>query len=307
MDIPWDDVKVFLAVVEEGSLSKAARRLAMTQPTVSRRIAELEVLLAEALFLRSAGGATLTAYGERLVLPAKRMAESAGEWARAAERSDAQPEGVVRLTAAPGIAYEFVAPFARWLRGKLPAVQLEVISTLQYLDLSRREADLALRMQKPQQRDLVCLAEVKTGVAAFAAPAYAAKLPPKPTARDVDWIGWAPPLDHLSPNPQLAAMIPGFRPVFASDDYAIQLRAAEEGLGAVVLGRVATRFGRPRLTMLDLDLGPYKGELYLVCARSALAIPRVRVVAELLADELRAAREPPSEQKGPRAKRSATR
>ncbi|HMR74923.1 MAG TPA: LysR family transcriptional regulator, partial [Polyangiaceae bacterium] len=152
MHIPWDDIQLFLAVAEGGSLSAAARKLGVGQPTVSRRIAALEAQLSERLFERSADGTTLTAAAEQLLAPARRMAESAGELMRGAERGDAAPQGVVRLTAPPGIAFDFVAPFAASLRSRLPAVRLEVRSSIQYLDLSRREADLALRMRPAEER-----------------------------------------------------------------------------------------------------------------------------------------------------------
>jgi DNA-binding transcriptional LysR family regulator len=84
-------------------------------------------------------------------------------------------------------------------------------------------------------------------------------------------------------------MIPGFRPVFASDDFIVQRRAAEAGVGAIFLGRVRHRFSRDSpLVPLGLDLGPNAtSSLFVVCTRSALAVPRIRAVAELLADELR--------------------
>lgn len=287
MDIPWDDMKLFLAVAESGSLSAAARRLRVAQPTVSRRLAELEATLGEPLFARGVEGARPTPFGERLLEPAKRMAEWAVEVERAAERSEAAPAGVVRLTAAPGVAFDLAAPFAAWLRAELPQVTLEVVSTVQYVDLVRREADLALRAQRPTARDLVCLASLELEAVACAAPSYAAKVPPRARVADVDWIAWAPPLDHVTPNPELSRMIPGFRPVFASDDYLVQLRACEVGLGAMFFARVRHRFQRESpFVELDLDLPPVPTSIHLVCARSALAIPRVRAVGERLAAEL---------------------
>jgi DNA-binding transcriptional LysR family regulator len=75
MNIPWEDVRLFLAVAEAGSLSAASKRLHTTQPTVSRRLAELEATLGEPLFVRNAQGIALTSFGERLVEPSRRMAE----------------------------------------------------------------------------------------------------------------------------------------------------------------------------------------------------------------------------------------
>lgn len=287
MNSSWEDIRLFLAVAETGSLTAAARRLGTSQATVSRRLQALEEEVREPLFHRSIRGVTPTALGEALLGPSRRAAEGAAEFARAAERADAAPRGVVRVTAPPGVAFDWLAPFAAHLRGALPEVRLELVATIQYLDLARREADLALRMQRPVGRELVTLASLRYPVAAFASGGYAASLPRGYGLADVGWVAWAPPLDHLPPGPQLAARIPGFRPAFAADDFLVQLRAAEAGVGAIVLGRVRHRLSMPTpLVELALDLGPLQGELHLVAARSALAIPRVKAVADLLAREL---------------------
>lgn len=299
MHIPWDDVQLFLAVAEHKSLTAAAKRLRITQPTASRRIALLESRIGEPLFVRSVEGVSLTPAGEQLVEPARRMAEWAGEVDRAAERADRVPRGVVRMTAPPGIAYDVLAPFAAWMRSKLPQVTLQVVASIQYLDLTRREADLALRVG-PSQRDLVTLASMDHGVGAFVSATYAKTLPPRPKPAEVDWIGWAPPLEHLSPMPELSALIPGFKPSFASDDFLVQLRAAEAGLGAIFLARARHRFSAPSsLVELDVDVGEIRRTLHLVCAKSALEIPRVRAVADLLLDELANAKEPPPPRASP--------
>jgi DNA-binding transcriptional LysR family regulator len=294
VDIPWEDLRLFLAVAETGSLSAAARRLRMAQPTVSRRLAELEATLGSALFARSVEGARLTPFGDRLAEPARRMAEWAAEAERAAEGADTAPRGVVRITAPPTIAHGFVAPFAAWLREKLPGIRLEVFSSVHNLDLGRREADLALRLQRPTQRDLVCVESLEYESAAFAARSYIERLPQGYGPADIDWIGWAPPLDHMFPNPQLAAKLPGFRMTFTSDDFLVQTRAAEAGVGALFLARVQHRFSRKTtLEELDLDFGRARAGLHLVGTKSALEVSRVRAVADLLVAELAHAEVPP--------------
>src|SRR5437868_2915855 len=249
MHISWSDVELFLAVARAGSLSGAAKTLRVTQPTVSRRLAELEGALGEPLFERTVDGAALTAFGERMLEPARRMGDCAADVELVAAGASGGPRGVVRVTAPPGVAFEFLAPLVTHARRQLPEVCLEVISTANYLDLGRREADLGIRMQladaPPVSRDLVTLASVDFGVAAYSTREYAASLPRGYGLGDVGWIAWAPPMDRLPPNPQLAARIPGFRPVFASDDYLVQLRAAEAGAGAVVLGRYRSRRALP--------------------------------------------------------------
>ena len=287
MHIPWDDIQLFLAVADTGSLTAAARKLQVTQPTASRRLLELESTLGEALFLRGTEGASLTSFGERMLEPARRMAEWAAETERIVERAQTGPQGVVRLTAPPGLAFDVVAPLAGMLREKMPDIRLEVVSTVQFLDLVRRDADLALRFDATAQRDLVTVATARFDVGAFATPEYVATLPKKPTIADVAWVGWAPPLDHVAPNPQLAALVPGWRPSFASDDFLVQLRAAMCGLGAIFLTNMRHRFTMDHgLVQVPVPLPRHMTTLDLVCARSALDVPRVRAVADVIAREL---------------------
>src|SRR4051812_36069293 len=139
MDIPWEDLRLFLAVAEAHSMSGAARALRLGQPTLSRRIAELEAALDQPLFVRGTGGVTLTAAGERLVPAAQRMAEWAGEAARAAAGGESAPEGKVRLAAPPGVAFAFIAPLAASLRARAPGIALEVLAGVEYLNLARGE------------------------------------------------------------------------------------------------------------------------------------------------------------------------
>ncbi|MCA9631932.1 MAG: LysR family transcriptional regulator [Myxococcales bacterium] len=292
MDIPWEDVRTFLAIAESGSISSAARLLRLGQPTVSRHLADLERLLGYPLFDRSAQGVRLTDRGSELLEPARRMAEWAGVLALQAESRELEPAGVVRITAPPGVAYGFLAPFAADLARRWPELQLHVLSSVHYADLVRREADLALRWRPPTQRDLLSFATLTHHTAAMATPEYAAKLPEGYGLADVGWVGWAPPFDRVVPNSILAELIPNFRPVFASDDYLVQLRAAQAGVGGIFLGRVEHRYLRQDMFVeLELDLGEYAtNTLHLVAAKSALDVPRIRRVAERLAEELAATR-----------------
>lgn len=288
MDISWDDVQLFLAVAETGSLSAAARRLKLGQPTVSRRLAQLEDRLGYELFRRQAQGVVLTDEGERILAPARRMAEWAGEITRAASRHETAPSGLVRVAAPPGVAFDFVAPFAAMLRERHPRIRLEVLSTVQYLDLHRGEADLALRMRAPPEGDLTTIASVRHRNAVMVSRSYAAELPPRPSLADLRWICWAPPYEDLPPRPQLEQLVPDFAPAFTSDNFLVQLRAAEAGVGAMVLTRARHRLSTLSLVPLDIDLGPHaESAMHLVAPKSALDIPRVRAVAGLLADELR--------------------
>ncbi|MFY1829453.1 LysR family transcriptional regulator [Myxococcus fulvus] len=294
MDISWEDARLFLAIAETGSFSAAAKRLRVGQPTVSRRLAALEYAVGAKLFRRGVEGAALTAAGERLVLPARKMAEWAGELQRAAESSDASPKGLVRVTASPFLSFDFLAPFASHVASKHPGLRLEVQSTIQYADLGRGEADLALRTQCTRNADLTCLFTLEVHNAVLVSRVLKEKLPRRPTLQQLPWVAWAPPYEAVPPNPQLESIIPNFSPAFTSDNYLVLLSAVEAGVGATVCGHIPHRFRSLRernLVELDIDLGPYaRSEVHLICAKSALDIPRVRRVSELLVQELERAR-----------------
>jgi DNA-binding transcriptional LysR family regulator len=287
VNIDWNDWNVFLTVAETKSMSKAAAALRLGQPTISRKLQFLEGELGYPLFRRSVAGVSLTAAGERLLEPAKKMAEWAGEVGRRAAAANEKPSGVVRVACAPGVAYDFMAPFAAWLLQRQPQLRLEVLSSVHYLDLARGEADLALR-NRPAGEDQVTVASMKHENAVFVSSRYGA-LPKKPKLSDLRWVAWAPPFDEVTPNPQLRALIPGFTPVFTADNFIVLRNAVEAGVGAMVLGRVRSQHALPSaLKPVGIELGPYAaGEIHLVCAKSALDIPRVRAVAELLTTELK--------------------
>jgi DNA-binding transcriptional LysR family regulator len=258
------------------------------QPTVSRRLAALEYALGEALFRRSVSGAAVTSAGERLLPAARKMAEWAAEVDRAKDL-DRAPRGMVRITAPPFVACDFVAPFAGWLRHRHPKLRLEVLSTMLYLDLARGEADLALRARPATQADLLTVCSVEFDNAVFVSRELAARLPKRARLDQLPWVAWAPPWDQLPPNPQLEAAIPDFEPTFTSDHFMVNLAAAEAGMGAIVLSRKRHRNARRwGLVPLSVDLGPFqRGAMHLVCAKSAYDVPRIRLVAQLLEAELR--------------------
>ncbi len=286
--LPWEDVQLFVAVAEAGSVTAGARRLRIGQPTVSRRLAALEHRVGFALFERHSDGVRLTVAGARLLDPARRMADFAAEVARAAQAAELAPHGVVRVAAAPGVAFEFLVPFAATLRAELPRLRLEVLADIDYADLARGEADLALR-QRPAERDeLTTVASIRLPAAVCVAPELLARLPNAPQLGDLPWLTWAGRYAHLPPNPQLAAAIPGFTPAFASDNFLVLLRAAQAGVGALVLPLVSARLHG--LVALPLHVGAFaEAELHLVAARSALGIGRVALVAQRMAIALQRA------------------
>lgn len=280
----WEDIRLFLAIAEAGSLSHAARSLQLGQATVSRRLAELEEAVGEPLVRRHAKGCELTGSGTRMLPAAQRMAE----WAKEAEARLMRPahrlEGKVRVAAPPGVAFELLAPLARQLRDSAPGLQLEVLSGVETLNLARGEADMSLRLVRPNSPELQVMAELRCPIAAYASPHYAEQLPPRPRLEQIDWIVWAPPYEHMQVNQALAAAMPGFRPAFSSDDYLVQVAACRAGVGAMAMAVAPHEHALINgLVKLEISLGPAaQAELFLVAHRRAADLPKTRLVVDAL-------------------------
>ncbi|MFT4570395.1 MAG: DNA-binding transcriptional LysR family regulator [Hyphomicrobiaceae bacterium] len=285
MDISWLDAQTFLAVAEAESMSGAARSLALGQPTISRRIAELEGRVGAQLFTRGKTGARLTDEGARLLPAAREMARWAGEFGRLASGAEAEAVGVVRVAAPPGFAFEFLAPLARIAKDRLPGIRLEVLAAVEHLELSRGVADLAMRTRPPGEPELTTIISREVELGVFASPEYAARVPKGATVADLDWITWAFPFEQLPPRPQLERWIPDFEAAFASNDFLVQKAAVTAGLGVMILERGRTLISAgPELVELDVGLPPYTGQWHLVCAKSMTFVPRVKRVADLIVE-----------------------
>jgi DNA-binding transcriptional LysR family regulator len=285
-DISWDDARLFLAVAERGSFTAAAEALALGQPTLSRRISDLEYQLGFTLFHRGKRGTTLTSDGERLVPAARQMARWAAELGRSIAGREQAPSGRVRLTMPPGLAVDFGAAFCKSLRSKYPELEVELLSSIAHLDLARGQADIAVRTREPTEPELAAIHRVRMPIGAFAHRSYAERLGPTPRPEELAWITWSYPNEHLPPRPQLAALIPNFRPAFASDDYVVQKRACALGMGVLLLPRVRHPFEPDEgLVLIDCGLPLPEGEMFLVCAKSMEHVPRVRAVAHELIRE----------------------
>lgn len=151
----WDLYRSFLAVMREGSLSAAARALAMTQPSLGRHIRELENALGLSLFTRSPQGLVPTDAALRLLPHAEAMASATAALRRAAVTGADTVRGVVRVTASEVIGTEVLPPLLAAFRDAHPDVAIELAVTNRSEDLLRKDADLAIRMTRPTQQALV--------------------------------------------------------------------------------------------------------------------------------------------------------
>lgn len=175
MDKPstdWSLIQSFLAVAETGSLSAAARRLGQSQPTLGRQIRTLEAALGSPLFSRHAKGLHLTETGQALVPDAERMraAMKAIELTAAGEEQEIQ--GTVRITASVFAAHYVLPPILARIREEEPAISLVLVPTDVTENLLFREADIAVRMYRPTQLDIVTRHVTSIEMGIFAARSY---------------------------------------------------------------------------------------------------------------------------------------
>ena len=153
--VNWDHLRALLAVLDEGSLSGAARSLGLTQPTVGRHIEALEAQLGAPLFTRSASGLAPTETALTLRPHAETMAAAAEALARTASGEAESLSGVIRLTAAEVVGVEVLPPILTGFREAHPEIAIELAISNRQEDLLRREADIAVRMVRPTQGALL--------------------------------------------------------------------------------------------------------------------------------------------------------
>lgn len=156
MDMPsWDLLRTFLAVIDHGSLSAAARELGITQPTAGRHISELEAATGHSLFLRSSAGLLPNEQAEALIPHARAMAYSAAALARTASGMAGQISGSVRISASEIVGVELLPEIIADLQERHPKLEVELSATDQVEDLLKRQADIAVRMTDPKQDALL--------------------------------------------------------------------------------------------------------------------------------------------------------
>lgn len=154
-NIDWDLVRSFLAVSRHGSVSAAARELGVSQPTLSRAVQTLEAETGLNLFKRTTQGLALTEAGQQLVDAADRMNEAADQFQRQASGLSEELTGDVRISVNEIIGIYLLPSAIAAFREQHPGVHIEIVITNRVSSLSKRDADIALRMFRPTQPDLV--------------------------------------------------------------------------------------------------------------------------------------------------------
>ena len=151
----WSILRDFIAVAETGGLSQAARRLRVSQPTLSRRIAALEAQLKAQLFQRTPRGLSLTDAGEQVLAGARRVEEEALAIERQADAAQQTLTGTVRITVTEALGSLWLPKHLAAFHAKYPGVCVEVLVDNRTVNLVRREADIAIRLFRPDQPDLI--------------------------------------------------------------------------------------------------------------------------------------------------------
>ena len=277
--LDWDDLRYFVALARQGSLSATARALKVNHATVSRRLAHLERRLGKPLFERRPDGYALTAEGEALLAPAAAMDEAALAILRRTDIGTGL-RGLVRVTATPGFADSFLMPRLGPLRKRHPGIDLEIIAESRNLSLARRETDIAIRLGRPRDGD-----SKARRLAGMRHRFYA-------TRRYLDVV--RDPADHRfvaydeenAAVPQavvLRQVRAGRRVSFQSNSQTAQAIAASQGFGIAMLPCYLARH-YPTLVPVDLGEAPLTREIWLMVRRDLARVPRVRAIADGLVE-----------------------
>jgi DNA-binding transcriptional LysR family regulator len=288
----WDDVRIFLAIARERSLGLAGRRLGLDTSTVSRRLGALEEALGARLFERARHGLVATRTAEQMFVRAEEVEASHARLLRAVSALEQVAEGTVRLSVPPGMADAFIVPVLRRLRAQHPRISLELDTSLHAVDLTRHEADLALRSLAPRGAELVVTRLLRLPWVVAASAELARELGTLSALRDAPWIDWDHDLASFTPSVWLARHARGATVVLRTSPMGAQLRAAELGLGLLLVPEPYLKTHALVPVRIAADLAQSierlpEGELWLVGHRATRETPRIAAVWEVLLTEFR--------------------
>jgi len=284
----WSLVQAFLAVAETGSLSAAARRLGSSQPTLGRQIKTIEAQLGAELFHRHAKGFDLSETGAALLEPARSMRDAARQIGLTAAGRETRIEGTVRITASVVVTTYLLPEIVARIRAEEPDIEIELAPSDDATNLAYREADIAIRMFRPTQLDLVTRRIGDMPLGLFASHRYIEMRGVPTTAADLlehDVIGF-------DRDP---AIVDGFRAgglaverrwfKTRTDDQIANWQLVRAGVG---IGFMQRRIGLadPSVREIPLDLGLPVLPVWLTAHEAMRKTPRVRRVWGILEQAL---------------------
>lgn len=276
----WDDTRIFLAIARTGAVSIAARELGLGVATVSRRIARLEAALDLPLFSRHQTGYRLTHEGEMLLPKAVALEDTMrGLLVEAQDSTGAV--GQVRVATAENLANPIIIPALCALLRRHPALSVDVITDVATVNLDHREADIAIRMVRPDRGNVTIRRVGTLGMGLYASAGYLEERPyvAKGDTRSNRYIGWSEKQAHISAAQWIAQTLKGDMAAISTTTLSAQLSAAMSGLGLAVL---------PHFLALEAGLVVVKAELginqpiWFAMHSDLTGSHRVRIVADHL-------------------------
>ncbi|WP_428513624.1 LysR family transcriptional regulator [Roseovarius sp.] len=288
-DIDWSLVRAFLAVAEKGSLSAAGRLLGTSQPTLGRQVRQLEDLLGQVLFHRKPKGLELTANGQSLLEPARNMHRAMIDIELTAAGQQTEATGTVRITASDTVSVYILPPILAALHADHPGIRIDVVPSDSSENLLFREADIAVRMYRPEQLELVArhLGDFPLGL--FASRSYLQKAGrPRTIAELFDH-----PVIGYDRNEEIIRgmqerNMPASRDMFAfrCDSHTVGWEMVRAGCG-VGFGMKALGALHGDVEDLDFDIDLPSLPVWLATHQALRHTPRIAVVWEALASGLK--------------------
>lgn len=288
VNFDWNQVRAFLATVEEGSLSGGARALGLTQPTLGRQVTALEEHLGVTLFERAGRQLILTPTGRALAEHVRTMGEAATRLSLVASGQSTSVEGLVKVTASEGYAAYVLPEAVRRLRTRHPGIVVEIVATNSLSDLKRREADIAVRNAEPTDPDLIARRMPDQTGGLFATPDLIAQHGPFDDVRDLahaPLIGFGGNQQYLTALQKRQLPVTEANFVAGSDSHLVHWEMARQGIGIGIVGHLIGDRD-PLVVPVLRDKVSVKFPVWLVAPSELKTNPRVRIVFDVLAEVL---------------------
>jgi DNA-binding transcriptional LysR family regulator len=299
----WADIRLFLAILDRGSLVAAAEHMELTQPTVGRRLTAMEERFGTPLFVRAGRRMQLTDAGRAILDSARRMEREMLAIERSLDVQSTSLCGDVTISATEGTGTEWLTPVLLDFHAQYPDIVLHVLIEGRAVDLIRREADIALRLGQPAQPDLIARRLLTVGFGLYASEVYLRRAAPLRSLEDlhahqmVALQGNGTALNSPLFLPASAQVLPG-KLVYLTNSPTAQLSAVQAGFGIGILShRWASVAGR--LTHVLPDYTAAALDLWLVTHEELRHSARIRAVFDFIAE--RALADAPLFEWGPRA------
>ncbi len=285
----WNQIRAFQATAETGSLSAAARKLGLTQPTLSRQVAALEQALNVTLFERAGKRLLLTDAGAALRQHADRMGNGAQDFVLAASGQSEAVEGLVSISASDGVSMAILPPILERIRKAYPGIRLNLIVSNSISDLRQREADIAIRHVRPDNPELVARLIRESQAGFYASNDWIAANGHPRTAGDAKgatFIGINSDGRFSEYLRTLGLEIDESSFGASCDNSMLSAELARRGLGITVLMKDVAD-NTPGLVEILEDLPPIRFPVWLVAHREVTTARRIRLVFDMLAQMLR--------------------